>query len=198
MDQSYKAGIAAAVAAGMSLWSAQASAGFYVGGGIGDSTIETSENFDDGAINFDESDFGYKIFGGYMFSEYLGVEASYIDLGSPSQSFGFDGGESGFVNYDFRAELTGFTLQGVAAYPFGDVFEVNAKLGMVSYDAEIEAKETVSGDRLKLEDDGEELAYGIGGKYRVGNFALRADWDIYDVGDIDDVSMWTIGAQLSF
>lgn len=197
MDQSHKAGIAAAVAAGMSLWSAQASAEFYVGGGIGDATVETSEDFDEGSLDFNESDFGSKIFAGYMFSEYLGVEASYIDLGSPSQSFGFDGGEDS-VNYDFKAELTGFTVQGVVAYPFGSVFEVNAKLGIVSYDAEIEVKETFSGDRLRLDDDGEELAYGIGGKYNIERFALRFDWDIYDVGDVDDVSMWTFGAQYSF
>jgi hypothetical protein len=196
MDQSSKVAMVAA-AAGMALASAPASAELYVGGAIGDGTIETSENFEGGSINFDESDFAYRIFGGYMFSQYLGVEVAYLDLGSPSQRFGFDGGEAGTVNIDFKAELTGISAQGVLAYPF-DVFEVFAKLGIVSYEAKVEARDAGAGQSLNLDDDGEELAYGIGARYNVGNFALRADWDIIDAGDVDDVSMWSIGAELSF
>jgi hypothetical protein len=196
MDQTSKVAMVAA-AAGMALASAPASAEMYVGAGLGDGTIETSENFEDGSINFDESDMAYRIFAGYMFSQYLGVELAYLDLGSPSQRFGFDGGESGTINVDFKAELTGISAQGVLAYPI-DVFEVFAKLGIVSYEAEVEARNTGTGQSLNLDDDGEELAYGIGAKYNIGNFALRADWDIVDAGDVDDVSLWTIGAELSF
>jgi len=196
MAQSSKVAMMAA-AAGMALGAAPASAEMYVGAGLGDGTIETSENFEEGSINFDESDMAYRIFAGYMFSQYLGVEVAYLDLGSPSQRFGFDGGESGTINVDFKAELTGVSAQGVLAYPF-DVFEVFAKLGIVSYEAEVEAKDVGTGQSLNLDDDGEELAYGIGAKYNIGNFALRADWDIIDAGDVDDVSMWSIGAELSF
>jgi hypothetical protein len=196
MDQTFKGGIAAA-AAGLLALSGPASAEFYVGGGIGDGTIESSENTPAGSFNFDESDFAWKIFGGYMFSEYLGVELAYLDMGSPSQNFGFDGGESGPVQVDFNAELTGFTVHGVLAYPFGP-FEVFGKLGVISYDAQLEAKSSDVDARIKADDDGEELAYGVGAKYNIDNFALRAEWDIYDTGDVDDVSMWTIGAELSF
>jgi len=198
MDQPLKSGLTATAAAALLALSTPASAQFYVGGGIGDGTIETSENTPNGSFNFDESDFAWKIFGGYMFSEYLGVEAAYIDMGSPSQNFSFDGGETGqSFDADFRAELSGFTVQGVAAYPFGP-FEVFGKLGIISYDADFDVKRKDTGEHLKLDDDGEELAYGVGGKYTIDNFALRVEYDIYDTGDIDDVSMWTFGAELSF
>lgn len=198
MNLTYKAGIAGAVAAGLTLASAPASAEFYVGGSIGDGTIETSERFDEGSFNFEESDFAYKVFGGYMFSEYLGVELSYFDLGSPSQNFGFDGGEtSGTVSVDLKAEVTGFAAQGIAAYPFGP-FEVFGKLGLLQYDAEVEAKERGTGTRLTIDDSDVGLAYGIGGKYNINNFALRAEYEILDVDDIEDVYVWTFGAELSF
>ena len=197
MNQTSKAAKAALTAALLAL-SAPVFAEFYVGGGIGDGTIETSENTPDGSFDFDESDFAWKLFGGYMFSQYLGVEAAYIDMGSPAQNFSFVDGED-TVNVDFEAELTGFTVQGVAAYPF-DVFEVFAKLGIVSYDAEFDARRSDIDGRLRLEDDGEELAYGIGAKYNIDNFALRVDWDIYDTGDIDerfDVDVWSRTELLS-
>jgi len=200
MDQITKAGIAGAVAAGLTLWSAQAAAEFYVGGGIGDGTIETSEDTPDGSFDFNESDFAWKLFGGYMFSEYIGVELAYVDMGSPSQDFAFDGGETGTdddFKVGFRAELSGYTAHAVLAYPF-EPFEVFAKVGIVSYEAEFDAKRSDTGENISLDDDGEELAYGVGAKYNINNFALRAEWDVYDTGDIDDVYMWTFGAELSF
>jgi hypothetical protein len=196
MNDIIKTSISGAAAAGLLALSAPATAQFYVGGGIGDGTLEGSERFDGGSIDFDESDFAWKLFGGYRFSEYLGVELAYYDLGSPSQNFGFDGGEAGPIDVDLRAELTGIAGHAVVAYPLGP-FEVFGKLGVVSYEADLEVKERLSSERFSADDSGTELAYGVGGKYKIDRFALRFEYEIFEANDVD-VDIWTFGAELSF
>ena len=54
--------------------------GVYVGGGIGDFSMEIDE-FDADDINFDESDTAYKLFVGYRFNQFFGAQFDYLDLG---------------------------------------------------------------------------------------------------------------------
>jgi OOP family OmpA-OmpF porin len=202
MDFSSKQGLAAAVAAALALWTAQASAepGFYLGGSVGNSTLEADDNFEldgtDVSLDFDESDTAYKLFGGYMFNDYLGVELAYVDLGEPEDDFSADGGE---ISVDLSAEFTGFTADVVGQLPLGPV-DLFAKVGLVSYDAELDISATdgVVTESGSLEDDGEELHYGLGATLNFGNFGIRAEYEMFDIGDIDEASLMSIGAQISF
>jgi OOP family OmpA-OmpF porin len=205
MEFSSKQGLAAAVAAALALWTAQASAdaGFYIGGSVGDATIEASDDVDfdgeDFSLDFDESDTAYKLFAGYMFNDYFGAELSYVDLGEPEDDFTLDGGEIGEIDVDLSAEFTGFTADLVGQLPLGPV-DIFAKVGLVSYDAELEVTATDGIDTLSesLEDDGEELHYGIGARFNIGNFGIRGEYEVFDIGDIDDVYMLSLGAELAF
>jgi hypothetical protein len=204
MEFSSKQGLAAAVAAALALWTAQASAepGFFVGASIGQSTTEAQQNdiFDTGEnVEFDEDETGYKIFGGYMFNDYLGVELGYVDLGQPEDKFSDDGGE---FDLKLEAEASGFTANLVGEIPLGPV-DLFAKVGLISYDAEIEATliDNFDGEVLasgKADDDGEELMYGVGARLNIGNFGVRAEYEMYDVGEIDDLSMISLGGELRF
>jgi len=203
MEFSSKQGLAAAVAAALALWTAQASAepGFFVGGSIGQSTTEAQENniFDSGEnIEFDEDDTGYKLFGGYMFNDYLGVELGYVDFGQPEDKFSFDGGE-GIVDVKVDAEVSAFTANLLGQIPLGPV-DIFAKVGLASYDAEIGVKATdgIITESGNLDDDGEELMYGVGARLNIGNFGIRAEYEMYDVGDLDDLSMISLGGEISF
>ena len=55
--------------------------GVYVGGGVGDFSVEIDE-FDGDDINFDDSDTVYKAFVGYRFNQFFGAQFDYYDLGS--------------------------------------------------------------------------------------------------------------------
>jgi hypothetical protein len=189
MEQYQKAGFAAAVAAGLTGFSSQAAADWYIGVAVGEVTIETEDTIEFVDFDFDESDTAFKLFGGYMFNEYLGVEVAYVDMGSPSGSFGFDGGES------LEAEVSGFTAYGVANLPLGPI-DLFAKVGALAWDADL----TVSyfGNELSASDDGIDLAYGVGARYRFGNVGVRAEYEIFDIDGVDDVFMWSVGAEYRF
>src|SRR5210317_1555774 len=95
-------GLAATALASVLLLSgpAIADSGFYIGGSVGNSTLQV--DFEDpiggGSLTFDENDFSWKAYGGFMFDLpvlNLGVEGGYRDLGGPSatlaaETYGID------------------------------------------------------------------------------------------------------------
>jgi opacity protein-like surface antigen len=116
-----KHGIIAAVAAGAALAGAPAAAELYLGASIGQATLESSldgaeyDNCSNWSSNytcydpdFEDSDTALKIYGGYMFNEYVGVEVTYYDLGSMSDDgllYSYDGGE--FQQLQLRPQRRG-------------------------------------------------------------------------------------------
>ena len=61
--------------------------GVYVGGGIGDFSMEI-DDFDADDIDFDESDSVYKLFVGYRFNQFFGAQFDYLDLGGSESGTG--------------------------------------------------------------------------------------------------------------
>lgn len=145
---------------------AGANSGFYIGAGVGDATVEDT--------NFDESDSAYKVFGGYNIGFIplvdFAVEASYVDFGSPSSSAG-------------RVEVTGLNAYGLAGLSFGP-FGIFAKAGAINWDTD-----STVGNRSRSE-SGTDPAYGIGARFALGPFSVRAEYERYDLDiDLDMVSV---------
>ena len=168
---------------------AMADSGFYVGGSVGNATLEA--NFEDpldpgNDFTFDESDFSWKAYGGYNFDLpviNLGVEGGYRSLGGPSvtiaaQSFGID--------------ITAWDVFGVAGFDLGPV-TVFGKLGIISWDAEL----SVAGIDAGSEDD-QDTAYGVGASFNLGSFQLRAEYEMFDVSDVEDLYMLSAGFVYTF
>ena len=150
---------------------AGADSGFYIGAGVGDAGVDASEG------DFDESDSAYKIFGGYNIGFIplvdFAVEASYVDFGSP---------DDGVVNVDVTG-LNAFGLAGLSFGPFG----VFAKAGMISWDV----------DGKGVSDSGTDPAYGLGARFAIGSFAIRAEYELYDI-DVADVEMISVSGVYTF
>ena len=168
---------------------AMADSGFYVGGSVGNATLEA--NFEDpldpgNDFTFDESDFSWKAYGGYNFDLpviNLGVEGGYRSLGGPSvtiaaQSFGID--------------ITAWDVFGVAGFDLGPV-TVFGKLGIISWDAEV----SVAGIDAGSEDD-QDTAYGVGASFNLGSLQLRAEYEMFDVSDVEDLYMLSAGFVYTF
>lgn len=183
-------GLAASAAASVLLLSgpAMADSGFYVGGSVGNTTLQV--DFQDpiggGPLTFDENDFSWKIFGGYTFDLpviNLGVEAGYRDLGGPSATLAADA---------YGIDVTSWDAFGVAGFDLGPV-NVFGKLGFVSWDADL----TVAGFDAGS-DDGTDTAYGVGASINLGSFALRAEYEMFDVSDVEDLYMLSAGFVYTF
>ena len=145
---------------------AGAESGFYVGAGVGDASVKDT--------NFDESDSAYKIFGGYNIGFIplvdFAVEASYVDFGKPSTS-----AES--------VEISGLNAFGLAGLSFGP-FGIFAKAGAISWDSD------ATSGTVSSSDSGADPAYGVGARFAIGSFAVRAEYEVYDLdADLDMVSV---------
>ena len=158
---------------------AYADSGFYIGGSLGDAGVEIDGD------GFDENDSASKIFGGFIFDMPVvdfAVEAGYVDFGSPS-------GTSlvGPAELDVKA-ISAF---GVAGLDYG-LYGFFAKAGLVSWDADI----AVAG--LQASDDGSDPAYGLGFRLTFSSVEVRAEYEMFDIADIDNVDMLSLGVLWRF
>ena len=141
----------AAVIAAASALTAQTAlaqdSGWYAGGNVG----RSSATIDDAritsglagagltvtSISDRNRDTGYKIYGGYQFNKYIGLEGGYFDLGK----FGFTANTSpaGTLNGDIR--LRGLNLDLVGTLPLSERFSLLGRVG-ANY---AQARDTFSG-----------------------------------------------------
>ncbi len=196
----YKQGLAVAAAAGMALYSGQAAAEFYLGASIGEASVEAKDDIDGERFKIDDSDSAYKIFGGYLFNDYVGIELGYVDMGSVSERFSFDGGEfSGPIDARVKADITGFTAHLLGQVPVGPV-DLFAKAGLIRYEAKGKASASYASftESESFKDTGTDFAYGVGARLNLGNFGIRAEYEVFDVSDVDDLNMISIGVEFTF
>ena len=146
-------------------------AGFYVGGSYGNTTMEVDEP----GFSFDADDPSYKVFAGYRFLKFVGVEGSYVDLGSPSD---------GSVSIDSQ----GWTAFGVGVLPLGP-FGLFAKVGVIAADTEVSGL---------ADESTTDPAYGIGAEFGFSKIAIRAEYERFDIEDFDEVYMISVGAAFRF
>ena len=136
-------------------------------GYVGASYMNSEFEFVQGS---DASSSGWKIFGGYNFIKYFGVELTYYDLGS------FDEGL-------FEADVKVFDLAPRGILPLGERFELFAKLGYSNVDVEGIADW--------------ELMYGAGAGLKLGKkFGIRIEYEAWDVET--SLSAWSIGGYFRF
>jgi hypothetical protein len=154
---------------------AAADNGIYIGGSIGQANVEVEDDIAD----FDSDDTGFKVIAGIRPLDFLGFELNYVDLGAP---------EEGGIEVDATG-IDAFAV-GFLPLPLVDLF---AKVGMVSWDSSI----SVDGVEV-VDDSGEDLAYGVGAQARFGSIAVRAEYEIFDIDDTDDVNMVSLGVTWTF
>jgi OOP family OmpA-OmpF porin len=150
----------------------------YIGASVGQSDFKIDTT---GATSADTKDTGYKLFGGWMFTPNLGVEAAYFDLGKATGAASLPG--LGTVGVTGKA--SGFSLAGVAALPLGDA-SLFAKAGFAQVRGEIEAR-TPFGNASQSESS-LQPTFGVGASYALtSNLSARVEWERVRVRYADDL-----------
>ena len=168
--------LAAAMAAALTL-STPVSAGFfdltlapYIGAGAGQATSDISCPT---GVSCDDSDTGWKIFGGLEVNEYISMEVGYIDLGEVTYS----GTQSG------TREVNGMIMDLVGTYAINPSFVLSARGGMNFLNAEVNG--TIANTATNNTGDTDlAWSFGLGAQYNLTPaVGLRLDWErFFEVG----------------
>jgi hypothetical protein len=158
--------------------------GFYLGASVGNANLEIDDLAGISEADFKGDDTGYKLIAGIRPLDWLAVEASWVDFGDAEDRIQFQS-----QDIPLRISGDGISAFAVGFLPIGPV-DLFAKGGIISWDSKI------SGDFD--DDDGTDLAYGVGAQFRVWSISLRAEYEIFDVDDVDDLSMISVGATFTF
>lgn len=167
---------------------AGAESGLYIGGGVGNASVESTDSNPSGGadLDFDESDAGYKLFAGYNFGIVplvnLAVEGGYVDFGAP---------EGTIAGQNITYEVTGFHAFGLAGANLGPVM-LFGKVGMISWDSDSRIGNT-SGD-----DSGTDAAYGAGLQFQLLSVGIRAEYERYEVSDLDSLDLISASVTYTF
>lgn len=155
--------------------------GLYIGGSVGQTSVEADFG-DDTSFKLDDDDNGYKILLGYNFGVLplldLGIEADYREYGQ-------------FGNNFVSTEVVSYELFGVVGLNLGP-FGLFGKAGYSDTDLEAAIEDE------KFKDSESATAYGVGAKLSFGSFGLRAEYEVLDLDDIDDLNMISVGATYTF
>jgi len=150
--------------------------GVYLGGSIGQSSLQIDD------FSYDADATGYKLIVGWRFLDWLAVEGNYIDFGS---------GDDSVDGTRVESEADGISLAAVGFLPVGPV-DLFARVGAVDWSADLS-----SPGFGREGDDGTDLTYGVGAQFRVWSLSVRAEYEIFDIDDVD-VDMISLGVTWTF
>jgi OOP family OmpA-OmpF porin len=157
--------------------------GIYLGASIGQSGVDIDEAVSTGGDDFSADATGFKVIAGWRFLDWLSIEGNYVDLGSGDDTV--DGGR-------VEVDASGLSLSAVGFLPIGPV-DLFARVGAISWDADFEVE-----DFGKVSDDGTDLTYGVGAQFRVWGLSVRAEYEQFDIDDVDTVDLISLGVTWTF
>ena len=182
MNHAMRTTLAAALLGSASLSQLQAADGLYIGAGIGVATVK--DEVTTGTLDADDT--SYKAFVGWRFDVIplidLAVEAAYTDFGRPSQTL---------AGQNVQFKLTGASVAGLLIFPLGPL-DLYGKAGLLSWRSErSEGASSSSGS-------GSDPFYGAGVGFYLWKIAIRAEYERFQVKDVDRVDMLSVSALFQF
>lgn len=151
-----------------------AETGFYLGAGAGQTSFDVGSTAGTG-ISVDDSDTGFKLYGGFKFNPNFAVEAGYADIGSATMV------APGFFNAE--VEASALFVDAVGLLPLNEQFALFGRLGLAMTNTELSVIVPGVGSAT-VDDDEAELKFGLGAQFSFSrSVALRGEWERYmDVG----------------
>lgn len=152
--------------------------GFFLGASVNRLSADQKDVND---VDFDDSDnaFGLKV--GYMFTDLLGIEGGYIDLG--------DYNASNDEGIDLNLDAEGFYLVGVLNFSFAENWDAYGKLGAFAFDS--------NSDFTEFDESSTELFGGLGIEYDFGTWNIFGEFSKVDT-DTNDLSIDIISLGIKY
>ena len=157
--------------------------GPYLGAGIGVAAVK--DDLETGG-SFDSDDASYKVFAGWRFDAIrfvdLAVEAAYTEFGKPSQNV---------AGQETRYELSGPSAAGLLIIPLGPV-DLYGKAGVHWWSLD----RSVGGSTQSR--SGSDLFYGAGIGFYLWKIGIRAEYEQFEIKDVDRVQMFSLNLLFQF
>ena len=162
----------------------------YIGLGIGAAFYKADlTGLGDGEL--DESGTGTKVYAGYSFNNYFSVEASIYNFAEASAG-GLESSPGSGVFNSAEASMDGVGVYAAGIYPITREVNVMAKLGVLSWDADLRVNET-SGSS-----DGTDVAVSLAASFAFTRELLAtAEYEFFD-SDNPELSMFSAGFRYNF
>ena len=157
--------------------------GFYAGFSAGHSKIkDVCDSVDEGE-ECDDSDIGFKLYGGAQLGPVFGVEAGVAKLGEGSIK---DEIASLTFEHDYSI-IAAVVVRAPLDWPITPFAKVGAHRWSISRDFTI----TANGNTASVSDDdsGFDIMYGVGAQYdfsEESGFSIRAEWERFEFGFSED------------
>ena len=156
--------------------------GLYLGAGMGLASVRENVNTE----KLDADDVAYKGFVGWRFNALpiidLAVEGAYTDFGRPSQVV---------AGQNVQFKLRGASLAGLLIFPLGPV-DLYGKGGAMSWRSDLNNGGTTSSR------SGTDPFYGAGVGFYFWKIGIRAEYERFQIKDVDRVQMFSVNALFQF
>jgi opacity protein-like surface antigen len=154
----------------------------YMGIGFGQASYAEAGVVKDSCAAFgydcpvDDTDVAIKLFGGYRFGQYVGIEGGVVTLGEASTEV------PEVIRLD--AAVKGATLSVVPRIPLGDKLSVYGKAGLFAWYTRLKAESEALGESASADGVGISPTYGAGVALHVSEqTSVRLEWERYNVDD---------------
>jgi opacity protein-like surface antigen len=183
MSRKWKAIVAGLLSSSLFVPGLHAADGPYLGAGLGIAAIK--DEVDTGG-SFDSDDASYRAFVGWRFDVMpgidLAVELAYTDFGRPSQNVSAQN-----VQY----KLTGPSLAGLLIVPLGPV-DLYGKAGVIDWNLDRTLGAATTNN------SGTDAFYGAGIGVYVWKIGFRAEYERFQIKDVDRVEMLSVSVLFQF
>jgi len=167
----------------------------YVGASVG--SVKYTIDFSSlGGSTVDETGTGTKLYAGYSFNKYYAAEAAYYNFAEASVGAAETAPGSGtFVSGS--ASVDGFGAYAVGMYPVSKEFNLMAKLGLLSWNADLNFND-ITGTDVSASNSGTDVAYALAASYAfTKELLVVAEWESFNT-DNPELSMFSLGFRVNF
>lgn len=124
-----------------------------------------------------KTDVGYKIYGGYLLYDFLGLDIGYVNLGNPDSGNG-------------SLEVTGANVAAMGNFSLNNQISLFGKVGTFVW----HSKRSGNGGN----DNGNNISVGVGGDFNAkDNVFIHGEIERYEISN-ESIIMYSLGLLLAF